>query len=91
MKNIAIRERWSIVEALGSLEKTIYVGDGLWDFRACEKLGMRFVGVGHRREKLRNAGARYVLDDLSPSEFWRVKEALDGPDDSSSILPASTS
>lgn len=67
----------AVTKAGGSLEKTIYVGDGLWDFRACRKLGIRFVGVGHRREKLRNAGARHVLDDLSPLEFWQVKEALD--------------
>lgn len=68
----------AVAKAGGSLEKAIYVGDALWDLRACGKLGIRFVGVGHRAEKLRHAGATHVLDDLSPSEFWRVKEALDG-------------
>lgn len=66
----------AVAKAGGSLEKAIYVGDGLWDFRACTQLGIRFVGVGHRREKLRNAGARHVLNDLNPLEFWRVQEAL---------------
>lgn len=67
----------AIAKAGGSLEKAIYVGDGLWDLRACAKLGIRFVGVGHRKEKLRDSGAMHVLNDLSPLEFWRVKEALD--------------
>jgi len=65
----------AVAKAGGSLEQAIYMGDGLWDFRACGKLGIRFVGVGHRREKLRDAGARHVLHDLNPLEFWRVKEA----------------
>lgn len=81
----------AVAKAGGSLEKAIYVGDGLWDFRACGKLGIRFVGVGHRKEKLRNSGAKHVLDDLSPLEFWRVKEALDGPIGSSFIASASAS
>lgn len=80
----------AIAKAGGSLENAIYVGDGLWDFRACGKLGIRFVGVGYRREKLRNAGARHVLNDLNPLEFWRVKEALDSPGDYSFVSPART-
>lgn len=67
----------AVAKAGGSLQQAIYVGDGLWDFRACAKLGIRFLGVGHRREKLLKAGARHLLDDLTPLEFWRVKEALD--------------
>jgi len=58
-----------------SLEEAVYVGDGLWDLRACKKLGIPFVGVGHRRERLRDAGAAYILPDLSPLEFWRAREA----------------
>jgi phosphoglycolate phosphatase-like HAD superfamily hydrolase len=78
----------AVAKAGGSLEGTIYVGDGLWDLRACAKLGIRFVGVGHREEKLRQAGARHVLADLSPLEFWRVKEALDNPAVSSVVFSA---
>jgi phosphoglycolate phosphatase-like HAD superfamily hydrolase len=66
----------AVTRAGGALGEAIYVGDGLWDFRACAKLGIRFIGVGHRGEKLRGAGARHVLGDLSPMEFWSVKEAL---------------
>ncbi len=77
----------AVVKAGGSLDEAIYVGDGLWDLRACEKLGIRFIGIGHRAEKLRDAGAKHVLRDLSPLEFWRVVEVLDesqilGADDS---------
>ncbi|HEY3915749.1 MAG TPA: HAD hydrolase-like protein [Verrucomicrobiae bacterium] len=66
-------------KAGGPIEKAIYVGDGPWDLRACRKLGIRFIGVGHRREKLRIAGAAHHVDDLSPLEFWRIKEMLDSP------------
>jgi phosphoglycolate phosphatase-like HAD superfamily hydrolase len=68
----------AVAKAGGSLAETIYVGDGIWDFRACRKLGIRFIGIGHRREMLREAGATHVLADLSPPEFWRVREALAG-------------
>jgi phosphoglycolate phosphatase-like HAD superfamily hydrolase len=62
-----------------SLDEAIYVGDGLWDLRACKKLGIPFLGVGHRRERLRAAGAVHTLLDLNPLEFWQAKEAAIGP------------
>lgn len=49
---------------------SIYVGDGLWDLRACKKLGISFVGVGEKKEKLKAAGAKYLLDDLTPEHFF---------------------
>ena len=65
-----------------SLGDAIYVGDGIWDLRACRRLGIPFVGVGHRREKLREAGAEHVLVDLTPVGFWEARERAkkrDGP------------
>ena len=63
-------------QAGGSLDEAIYVGDGLWDLRACERLGIPFIGVGHRKERLQKAGALHVLDDLRPAEFWRTCDAI---------------
>lgn len=57
------------------LAEACYVGDGLWDLRACRRLGIRFLGVGHRREKLRAAGALHLLDSLHPADFWPVHTA----------------
>ena len=47
------------------LAEALYIGDGLWDYRACGKLGIPFVGVGSRSERLRRAGAQHILDNLS--------------------------
>jgi phosphoglycolate phosphatase-like HAD superfamily hydrolase len=67
----------AVAKAGRPLDEAIYVGDGLWDLRACGKLGIRFIGTGHREKKLREAGATHVLRDLSPPEFWRAKAALE--------------
>ncbi len=56
----------------GSLEEAVYVGDGVWDLRACRKLGIPFIGVGNKREKLLEAEATHVLLNLNSSEFWRA-------------------
>ncbi|WP_395750174.1 HAD family hydrolase [Prosthecobacter sp.] len=66
----------AVSKAGGSLDEAVYVGDGLWDLRACERLGIPFIGVGRRKERLRKAGARHVLDDLRPMEFWRARDAI---------------
>jgi hypothetical protein len=57
----------------------MYIGDGLWDLRTCQKLGIPFIGVGRRKEKLESAGAAYTLPDLSPVNFWRVMEMIKKP------------
>jgi phosphoglycolate phosphatase-like HAD superfamily hydrolase len=59
-----------------TLGEAIYIGDGPWDFRATQKLGIPFVGVGRRRELLRKEGALHLLDDMTPGEFWRVRSAM---------------
>jgi phosphoglycolate phosphatase-like HAD superfamily hydrolase len=58
------------------LRETVYVGDGLWDLRSCQKLGITFIGVGRRIEQLASAGATHTVRDLSPVSFWRVMEMI---------------
>lgn len=52
------------------LSEALYVGDGLWDFRATQLLGIPFVGVGPRGPKLIEAGATHVLEALDHSGFF---------------------
>jgi phosphoglycolate phosphatase-like HAD superfamily hydrolase len=66
----------AVAQAGGSLAETVYVGDGLWDLRACRKLGIPFIGTGRRRDKLQLAGALHILEDLTPSNFWRLRESM---------------
>jgi phosphoglycolate phosphatase-like HAD superfamily hydrolase len=66
----------AVEKAGGSLQGALYVGDGLWDLRACRQLDIAFVGVGSRKERLREAGAEYILQSLSPEEFWRITATM---------------
>jgi phosphoglycolate phosphatase-like HAD superfamily hydrolase len=59
-----------------SLDDAIYVGDGIWDFRATKKLGIPFIGVGAKAEKLKQAGVTHILPDLTPKAFWEVVEKI---------------
>lgn len=68
--------RAAVHKAGRSIKETIYVGDALWDLRACKKLGIPFIGVGQRRQKLSDAGALHVLPDLNPPAFWQTLEAI---------------
>ena len=61
--------RLSAERAGYSLADTLYVGDGLWDFRATQKLGIPFLGVGHRYSQFVNAGVIHALQTLEPSAF----------------------
>ncbi len=47
------------------VEQAVYVGDGVWDFRATQLLGIPFIGVGRRVKALREAGAAHTLDNLN--------------------------
>jgi phosphoglycolate phosphatase-like HAD superfamily hydrolase len=47
-----------------SLSDAIYVGDGVWDLRACRDLGVRFIGTGSRLHLLKQAGAEYTIEVL---------------------------
>jgi phosphoglycolate phosphatase-like HAD superfamily hydrolase len=61
----------------------VYVGDGIWDARACRQLNLPFVGIaaGPHAERLRTEGARAVLSDYSDiTEFClalaRARESI---------------
>jgi phosphoglycolate phosphatase-like HAD superfamily hydrolase len=69
----------AVAKAGRKLDEAVYVGDGLWDLRACRELGIPFLGVGSRTERLRKAGAEYILQNLSSAEFWRVRETVRMP------------
>jgi len=47
-----------------SVAESIYVGDGVWDLRACRELGMRFIGTGSRLDLLKKAGAEHTFEVL---------------------------
>lgn len=53
-----------------ALTETVYVGDGTWDFRATQTLGIPFLGTGARTSALREAGAKLILPDLHPEHFF---------------------
>lgn len=48
-------------------EKIVSIGDGLWDVRAARNLKMPFVGIGsgEAEERLRQAGAKHVVEDFT--------------------------
>lgn len=56
------RERY-VIEHVDSVT---YVGDGVWDVRSANALGINFVGVGleRRRNRLIEAGANVVVESL---------------------------
>ncbi len=56
------------------LSETVYVGDGTWDYRATQSLGIPFLGTGARTDALRAAGAKVILTDLHPENFFPVLE-----------------
>ena len=60
--------------------RTIYVGDGVWDVKMSQLLGIPFLGIGAgaQREKLLAAGASYVLPDFADlDEFLFVLAKLE--------------
>jgi phosphoglycolate phosphatase-like HAD superfamily hydrolase len=51
---------------------TVYVGDGVWDARACRGLGIPFIGIGtgSRATRLSAEGALRVLPDFSDTDIF---------------------
>jgi phosphoglycolate phosphatase-like HAD superfamily hydrolase len=51
---------------------TVYVGDGVWDARACRSVGIPFIGIatGSRATRLSAEGAVCVLPDFSDAEIF---------------------
>lgn len=75
-----IRERENIVRKaikqacekyqLKTFDRVIALGDGLWDLRAAQNLGIDFIGVGTKHRKLLlEEGAATVYKDLSELRF----------------------
>jgi phosphoglycolate phosphatase-like HAD superfamily hydrolase len=54
------------------LKDAVYVGDGLWDYRASSRLGIPFIGTGARINAFHQAGITHALPDLSPAPFQSV-------------------
>ena len=51
---------------------TVYVGDGVWDARACRSLGIPFIGIGTggRAARLSAEGAVCVFPDFSDTDIF---------------------
>lgn len=56
---------------------TVYIGDGVWDARACRALGIPFIGIGSgvRATRLATEGAVRVFQDYSDADLFL--ESLD--------------
>jgi len=59
-------------ERYGSLGSTVYVGDGVWDARACRSVGIPFIGIGtgSRATRLSAEGAVCVFPDFSDTDLF---------------------
>jgi HAD superfamily hydrolase (TIGR01509 family) len=60
----------ALKQAQAEPEETVFVGDSVWDVRACEKAGVPCIGVltgGSSRDELTEAGAVAVYD--SPADL----------------------
>ncbi len=50
-------------------EEIIYFGDGAWDFKTCQKLGIRFIGIDvNRDDKLKDLGAKTIFSNYLDPE-----------------------
>lgn len=59
-------------ERYGAFSETVYVGDGVWDARACRSLGIPFIGVATdgRAAHLAAEGAVCVFSDFSDPDLF---------------------
>ncbi len=67
--------RLAAARAGRSLADVIYVGDGVWDFKACRDLGVRFVGTGTRPHLLKAAGALQIIEAFEEQFFLSAVRA----------------
>jgi phosphoglycolate phosphatase-like HAD superfamily hydrolase len=74
--------RKAVERSGGRIEDAISVGDGLWDLRTAEELGIPFVGITHESEadRLTAAGATTLVQDYSNLEVFlaALESARDG-------------
>jgi phosphoglycolate phosphatase-like HAD superfamily hydrolase len=59
-------------ERYGGFSDTVYVGDGVWDARACRSVGIPFIGVATdgRAARLAAEGAVCVFSDFSDTDLF---------------------
>ena len=59
-------------ERYGRCRSTVYVGDAVWDARACRNVGVPFIGVAtdRRASRLSEEGAVCVFPDLSGTDLF---------------------
>lgn len=49
---------------LDNFEEIIYFGDGIWDYKTCQNLGIRFIGIDVLQDgKLKEIGAPIIFQD----------------------------
>ena len=54
-------------------ERTISLGDGLWDLKTAKHLNIEFIGIGDKnREILINNGAELVFDNLLDTNMFSI-------------------
>ena len=66
----------AVKKARGVLPDCVYVGDGHWDLLAAQRLGIPFIGCGSKLERLKQYGARYLLNRFDIDEFWSTIENI---------------
>jgi phosphoglycolate phosphatase-like HAD superfamily hydrolase len=72
-ESIMMLSRQRAAERYGeSFACTVYVGDGVWDARACRSTGIPFIGIGtgSRVTRLSAEGAVCVLPDFSDADLF---------------------
>ena len=64
--------RQRAAERYGRFGSTVYVGDGVWDARACRGIGIPFIGIatGSRAARLSAEGAVCVFSDYSDTDLF---------------------
>ena len=54
--------------ALDSRRPAVLFGDALWDLSAAQEVGIGFIGIGDKTQRLLDAGAREVFADYRDGE-----------------------
>jgi len=60
----------------GLLSRAVYVGDGVWDLRACRELKIDFIGTGEKGHRLRESGIEQFLEPLETEAFLGILQTL---------------
>jgi phosphoglycolate phosphatase-like HAD superfamily hydrolase len=57
-------------QGIDRFDRVIYVGDGIWDFIASQRLAYRFIGVGGRIGELQKAGVEFLFTDYANPDLF---------------------